>query len=117
MVNSDNDNIATSATGFARFRVCAAETGAAEWISAEAWGAGAAGVEERDSEGRVELLIYDVAGRLVRTLLSGELIETGRYESVWNGMNNAGRTVATGVYFYRLRAGDFVETKRMMLLK
>ena len=58
MVNSDNDKIASSATGFARFRVCAAEPGAAEWISAEAWSAGAAGVEERDSGGRVELLIY-----------------------------------------------------------
>jgi ribosomal protein L11 methyltransferase len=58
VVNSDNDNTATNATGFARFRVFAAESGAAEWISAEAWAAGAAGVEERDSDGRIELLIY-----------------------------------------------------------
>jgi ribosomal protein L11 methyltransferase len=58
VVISANDNIATHATGFARFRVFAVEPGAAEWISAEAWAAGAAGVEERDSEGRIELLIY-----------------------------------------------------------
>jgi len=58
VVNSDNDNTASSAAGFARFRAFAAEPGAAEWISAEAWAAGAAGIEERASGGRVELLIY-----------------------------------------------------------
>jgi ribosomal protein L11 methyltransferase len=64
VVNSDNDNIATNATGFARFRVRAAEAGAAEWISAEAWAAGAAGVEERESGGGVELLIYAPAAEI-----------------------------------------------------
>jgi ribosomal protein L11 methyltransferase len=58
VVNSDSDNIATNATGFARFRAFADEPEVAERISAEAWAAGAAGIEERDSDGRVELLIY-----------------------------------------------------------
>jgi ribosomal protein L11 methyltransferase len=58
VVTSDNDSSKTSASGFARFRVFAADTAAAEWISAEAWAAGAAGVEERDSGDRVELVIY-----------------------------------------------------------
>ena len=73
MVNSDNDKAATSATGFARFRVRAAEPGAAEWISAEAWAAGAAGIEERDSDGGVELLIYAPAPEIaaVRDAVSG----------------------------------------------
>ncbi|MBW2289614.1 MAG: 50S ribosomal protein L11 methyltransferase [Deltaproteobacteria bacterium] len=75
MLNSDNDNMATSATGFARIRVCAAETGAAEWISAEAWAAGAAGVEERDSGGRIELLIYAPAAEI--TAVRDAVSQTG----------------------------------------
>jgi len=57
-VSHENDRTARSATSFARFRVGAADAGAAEWMSAEAWASGAAGVEERDSLGRLELLIY-----------------------------------------------------------
>lgn len=65
----------------------------------------------------VQLLVYDVQGRLVRTLESGLIKNAGRHVSVWDGLDERGLAVSSGVYFYRLEAGDFVETKRMTLVK
>jgi hypothetical protein len=66
---------------------------------------------------RVRLRIFDVAGWLVRTLVDNEAIAAGRKEIVWRGLDDGGRQVAAGVYFYRLDAGEFSETKRMTLVK
>jgi flagellar hook assembly protein FlgD len=41
----------------------------------------------------------------------------GRHQVTWDGRNNSGARVATGVYFYQLRAKDFVRTRKMVLLK
>ncbi len=71
---------------------------------------------ELNNSGEVNLQIFDVAGRLVRTLYRGSEV-AGRHEKVWLGRDQAGRTVATGVYFYRLQAGTEVETRRMLLAK
>lgn len=62
------------------------------------------------------LKIFDAAGRLVTTLVD-EQRAMGRHEIVWNGQNSAGLSVASGVYLYRLEAGEVVQTKRMMLVK
>jgi flagellar hook assembly protein FlgD len=64
----------------------------------------------------VTVSVYDVNGRLVRTLVSGTR-ETGSHTITWDGRNNAGATVSSGVYFYRLDAGKFSDTKKMVLLK
>ena len=64
----------------------------------------------------VRLAIYNVAGQLVRTLVNEDQ-PPGVYKMSWNGENNTGHSVASGVYFYRLRAGDYVATKKMVLLK
>jgi hypothetical protein len=64
----------------------------------------------------VDLRIYDAAGRLVRVLV-GEHREAGAYEEIWNGCDSAGREVASGIYFYRLEAGAFVQTRKMVLLR
>ncbi|MEW6684933.1 MAG: FlgD immunoglobulin-like domain containing protein [Candidatus Edwardsbacteria bacterium] len=62
------------------------------------------------------LKIYNVAGQLVKTLVN-EPQEPGYYAVRWDGKNQSGVSVASGVYFYRLRAGDFTAIKKMILLR
>ncbi len=69
-----------------------------------------------EKAGQVDLQIYDASGRLVKTLL-GEMKSAGRHEEVWNGTDNLGNQVANGVYFYRLKAADFMQTRKMILLR
>jgi hypothetical protein len=64
----------------------------------------------------VDLSIYDVSGRLVRTLVDSHR-GAGRWSATWNGEDDRGARVASGVYFYRMSAGAFVETRKMILLK
>jgi glycosidase len=64
----------------------------------------------------VSLKIFDVLGREVNTLVNKEQVN-GVYEVNWNGDDALGNKVSTGVYFYRIDAGDFVQTKKMMLIK
>lgn len=66
--------------------------------------------------GRATLQIYDGQGRLVTTLLDGNVPE-GENRAIWNGRDASGQAMATGVYFYRLVTGDVVQTRKMMLLK
>jgi hypothetical protein len=65
----------------------------------------------------VDLGIYDVSGRLVRTLMSGQQHSSGRFEVVWSGIDEGGQMVASGVYFCRLEAGDFRAMTRVTLVK
>lgn len=67
-------------------------------------------------QGDVRIEIYNMLGQKVRTLLNGRK-GPGTYEVVWNGTNNDGVEVISGIYFYRMAAGDFVETKKMILMK
>jgi len=64
----------------------------------------------------VRLRIYDAAGRLVRVLVE-ERRDAGTYNEIWNGLDDSGRAAASGVYFYGLTAGNFRETKKMVLLR
>ncbi len=66
---------------------------------------------------RVNLRVYDVAGQLVRTLLDEDRPSGEVHRVTWDGRNDAGDTVSSGVYFYRLVASDFTQTKKMVLLK
>jgi flagellar hook assembly protein FlgD len=68
------------------------------------------------AQSRVDLVIYDVRGARVRTLVAGEKV-SGRYAVDWDGRNNDGTPVSSGVYFYRMTAGSFADTRRMVLLK
>jgi len=65
----------------------------------------------------VRLAIYDISGRLVRVLKSGETEAAGMHRVVWCGEDSRGGRVAAGVFFYRLEAGDYICTLRMMLVK
>ncbi|MEA3287006.1 MAG: FlgD immunoglobulin-like domain containing protein [Candidatus Marinimicrobia bacterium] len=64
----------------------------------------------------VELFIYDVRGRLVNTLTT-EHRPSGAYQAQWNGINQTGNPVSTGVYFCRLEAGSYNKTIKMLFLK
>lgn len=66
--------------------------------------------------GHVHLAVYSLDGRLVATLLDEER-PAGRHEVTWQGRDGADRPVATGTYFYALRAGDFRQVRKMTLTK
>jgi hypothetical protein len=65
---------------------------------------------------RVKLLIYDVAGRLVRTLVDGESA-TGRQVAAWDGRDAEGRLVTSGIYFVRLSVDGRSATRKLAVLK
>jgi hypothetical protein len=69
------------------------------------------------TKGHVSLKIYNVAGQLVKTLQDG-VMDAGSHEISWDGSNNLGANVASGVYFYKINAGDNYENmKKMVLLR
>jgi hypothetical protein len=68
------------------------------------------------AKAKVSLKVYDVAGRLIRTLTDREWA-AGRHSISWDGHNESGASVASGVYFYRLESKDFSGTKKMVLLR
>ena len=70
-----------------------------------------------DKASRVELIIYNALGQQVRTLVAGKLQPVGNYNVDWDGHNDDGSRVASGLYVYQLRAGDQVQTKKMMVLQ
>ncbi len=69
------------------------------------------------SSGNVELRIYNALGQLVRTIVSNQYQETGKYSVRWDGRNAYGQQVASGIYIYRLKADGFVKSRKMMLIK
>jgi len=68
------------------------------------------------SRSRVTIRVYDVSGRLVKTLVSG-VLNAGHHREFWKGVNSRGESVASGVYFCRMDAADFTESKKMILLR
>lgn len=65
---------------------------------------------------RVVIKIYDVLGREVRTLVDDQR-EAGYHEVLWDGRDNFGIKVSSGIFYYRIIAGEFHQTKKMLLLK
>jgi hypothetical protein len=66
--------------------------------------------------GDVEFTIYDILGQRVYEVKQQD-VTAGTHSIIWNGTDMAGAPVASGAYFYRLKAGDFVDTKQMTLIK
>jgi subtilisin family serine protease len=66
--------------------------------------------------GLVSIDVFDILGRQVSTLVN-EVQPAGSYEITWNGRNTGNLPVTSGVYFYRLRSGNFTKTNKMVLLK
>lgn len=65
----------------------------------------------------VTLRVLDLAGRQVRTLVSGRFLPEGRHQAVWRGRDDAGRMAPGGVYFVQLDAGEVKQSMRVTLLK
>jgi len=64
----------------------------------------------------IKLEIFNISGQRVTTLYEGTT-PPGHHTLVWDGKDDSGRTVPTGIYLYRLKAGDFVSSRKMLLLK
>ena len=73
-------------------------------------------IDFRTEGGEVSLAVYDITGSLVRTLVNGSM-ESGSHSVVWDGKDDSGSEVSTGVYFYRLSDADGSSVRRMTLLK
>lgn len=64
----------------------------------------------------VTIEVVNILGQSVTTLVD-EIKAAGHYEAVWNGVDRNGTKVASGIYLYNMRAGDYIETRKMMLMK
>jgi hypothetical protein len=62
------------------------------------------------------LKIYNILGKEVRELVNTRQ-SSGNYVIIWDGKNNSGKEVTSGIYFYQLRAGDYKQTKKLVLIK
>ncbi len=64
----------------------------------------------------VTLDVYSITGQKVATVADG-YFDAGRYNIIWNGADESGQSLASGIYFYRLQAGNEIKTMKMALLK
>ena len=69
------------------------------------------------SQEDVKLIIYDVVGRQVRTLVNGNSFSPGFHVTNWDGLDDNGQKVPSGLYIYRIKAGSFIADKKMLLVK
>jgi len=67
-------------------------------------------------DGMVAIEVYNIKGQKVKTV-TNEAMKAGRYTVVWNGDDNNGREVGSGVYFYRMTSGGYTKTQKMLLMK
>ena len=64
----------------------------------------------------VKLVVYDILGKEIKTLVNSEK-EAGNYKVQWNGTNDNGLAVSTGIYIYKISIGNFIKEKKMILMK
>ena len=67
-------------------------------------------------QSKVRIVLYNLLGQQVKVLFD-EVLEAGSYSVEWDGSNNLGQYVASGVYIYRMQANDFLQTKKLIFLK
>jgi hypothetical protein len=67
-------------------------------------------------ESHVKIVVYNISGSVVATIVNGTM-STGYYTITWNGTNDGGEHVSSGVYLYRIQAGEFTAVRKMVMLK
>ena len=65
----------------------------------------------------VSLIVYDILGNEIRTLVNEAKKNSGSYSVMWDGTNDAGMKVSSGVYYYKIKTGNFVQVRKMLLIK
>ncbi|MEJ2545839.1 MAG: FlgD immunoglobulin-like domain containing protein, partial [Calditrichaceae bacterium] len=65
---------------------------------------------------QIKILIYDINGRLVNTILNSNLMP-GSYKVNWNGKDNKGKDISSGVYYAVVKASDFISTLKLVVIK
>lgn len=73
-------------------------------------------IPNRNTAAHVELAIYNVSGELVRSLVTG-LVAGGSHRIVWEGDNEKGELVSSGMYFLRLKSDQFLQTQKMIMMR
>ncbi|MAR30114.1 MAG: hypothetical protein CMG24_04185, partial [Candidatus Marinimicrobia bacterium] len=68
------------------------------------------------SDGHVTLNVYDITGRLISTLVDG-YVDSGYHSVMWNGIDDNGKMVAAGIYFYTLQGESSSMTRKMVYMK
>lgn len=66
---------------------------------------------------QVKLSVYDLNGRHIKTLIDGRLYPAGKYSIQWDGRDNFGEKVSSGMYYYHIEAGGFAKAKSMLMIK
>jgi hypothetical protein len=64
----------------------------------------------------VTLAVYNILGQIVSNIDLGQMA-AGSHSITWDGVTDQGESVSTGIYFYRIQAGDYSESRKMMILK
>ena len=65
----------------------------------------------------VRMEVYNMLGQRIATLIDGEFYTAGTYEAIWDARDDMGREMSSGMYIYRITAGEYVNVKRMLLMK
>jgi len=72
-------------------------------------------IVEKDKH--VVIRIYDMSGKLIKTLVDDDKLNNVVYTQVWDGRNEDGKLVASGVYFVNIKAGNFTKTEKIVVIK
>ncbi|MFH1195581.1 MAG: YCF48-related protein [bacterium] len=68
-------------------------------------------------QANITVIVYDILGRKIRTLIDNEFKTAGKYNLFWNGRNNYGSELATGIYFIVMKTGSFIKTQKCVLMR
>ena len=70
-----------------------------------------------DKSEQINLNIYNIQGKLISSLINNSFIESGSYQIMWDGTNNEGIDVPSGMYIYKLKSDSKVLSRKMVLMK